>query len=93
MVPDHINGTFELAGAFFCLLSVLRVIKDKQVHGVSWWHVGFFSGWGFWNLYYYPYLGQWWSFAGGVSLVIVNTAWVILLIWYDTKQRFGRAHR
>ena len=87
LTPDFINGAFEFLGGCFILLSVIRVLKDKQVKGVSWLHVSFFTVWGVWNLYFYPHLGQWWSFAGGLFIVLVNTLWVALLVYYSRSNR------
>jgi uncharacterized membrane protein YfcA len=84
-ISDIINGLFECSGGFFILLSILRLHKDKQVRGVSWLQVGFFSSWGFWNLYFYPHLGQWLSFAGGMFLVLANTFWLGQIAYYSRK--------
>ncbi len=83
--PDLINGSFELIGAPFILLSIIRLHKDKQVLGINWAHPGFFTAWGLWNLYYYPHLGQWYSFIGGVAIVIVNAVWVAQMLYYSRK--------
>jgi len=80
-LPDLINGLFECCGGFFIALSVRKLHRDKKVKGVSWVHAAFFSAWGYWNLFYYPHLGQWLSFAGGVFLVAVNTLWLCQM-WY-----------
>jgi len=82
MTPDQINGTFELIGALFAMKNVRRVLRDKQVAGIAWDAVAFWSVWGFWNLYYYPNLEQWASFYGGCVLVSFNTIYVALLIYY-----------
>jgi hypothetical protein len=37
-----------------------------------------------WNLYLYPTLGQWFSFGGGVFLVLANT---LGRCWRTTTQR------
>jgi hypothetical protein len=79
---DLINGLFELLGGFFILPSIRRVRADRRVAGVSWVHMAFFTGWGFWNLLYYPALGQWCSFFGGVALVVVNLYYLGLLLYY-----------
>jgi len=84
---DAVNGTFELSGGFFILLSVIKTLKDKQVHGVNWLTTAFFMAWGYWNLYYYPSLDQWFSFVGGVWIVVMNTLWVVLLVYYGNKQK------
>ena len=86
-LPDLINGGFELLGGLFIALSIRRVLIDKAVAGVSWLHVSFFTFWGLWNLFYYPHLDQWASFAGGVVIVTTNTVWVALLIYYSRKQK------
>jgi len=85
-MPDVINGLFELLGAPFILMSVLKLRKEKEVKGVSWVHVLFFTMWGFWNLYYYPFLNQWCSFFGGIAIVMANALWVGLLIYYSRKK-------
>ena len=77
-----VNGAFETAGGLFILLSVRRLLRDKKVRGVSMLPVIFFTAWGFWNLAYYPSLGQWWSFAGGIGIVLANTVWLGLMFLY-----------
>ena len=79
---DWINGSFELLGGILCWLNVAKIRKDRKVQGVYWPVQAFFALWGWWNLYYYPSLGQWASFAGGAFLVIGNTAWVLLALKY-----------
>lgn len=86
-ILDLINGTFELLGAPFILMSIIKLHKEKRVRGVSWIHVTFFSSWGFWNLYYYPHLNQWVSFFGGLALVLTNTFWLGQIIYYLRKER------
>jgi len=79
---DKINGVFELAGGFFILLSVIQVWLDKSVAGVSLYHVGFFAGWGYWNLYYYKAIQQKFSFYASIGVTATNTVWLALLIYY-----------
>ena len=82
---DIVTGSYEMLGAPFILLSVLKLHKEKKVHGVSWIAVAFFATCGMWNLYYYPHLGQWCSFWGGIAIVLVNTVWLSQLIYYSRK--------
>lgn len=79
---DIINGLFESVGFVFILPSIIKLYRDKEVKGVSWVHSMFFWSWGAWNLYYYPSLGQWMSFYGGVLLLLANTIWMSQLIFY-----------
>ena len=87
---DFINGTFEFLGGWFILFSCRKLFKQKKVRGVSFIHIAYFTLWGFWNLAYYPHLGQWVSFAGGLGVVAVNTLWLGMLIWYIRKEKNER---
>jgi len=82
MIPDIINGCFELLGAPFILLSIIKVYRTRTSKGVNWIHPAFFLAWGIWNLFYYPYLDQWVSFVGGLAIVAANILWVYLLVIY-----------
>ncbi len=82
MWPDIVNGAFEVCGSLFITLNIRRVVIDKEMKGVSWLCVAFFTLWGFWNLFFYPHLGQWYSFAGGIAVVVTNTTWLVLLIYH-----------
>ena len=90
MTPDLINGLFETAGGLFIMLSIRTLHRVKLVRGVSWIHVSFFSSWGYWNLYYYPTLDQWFSFWGGVFLVAANTYWLGQIVFYLLLEQRGQ---
>lgn len=80
--PDLINAVFEVGGGLLCWGNVRRLLKDRQVKGVSWGVSAFFSVWSAWNCLFYPLLGQWFSFLGGIALFISNTTWVVLAIHF-----------
>jgi hypothetical protein len=88
-VPDFINGCFELSGGWFIWQSVKKLYHDKQVRGVSWKPVTFFSVWGYWNMFYYPHLDQWMSFLGGLGIVTTNTIWAGQILYYLYLEREG----
>lgn len=71
-----VNGLFETLGAALTFMNTRRVWKDRGYAGLYLPAVVFFMSWGLWNLYYYPHLGQWFSFAGGALLVAANVSWV-----------------
>lgn len=85
-MSDFLNGLFEFVGSLFILSSCFRIHKDKKVHGITWYHVAFFMTWGYWNIYFYPSLGQWWSFAGGISVCLINTIWLAMILYYLRRQ-------
>jgi ABC-type uncharacterized transport system permease subunit len=87
MTPDLINGCLKSAGGFFIALSVRKLYHEKIVRGVSWIPVAFFSAWGYWNLFYYPALDQWFSFVGGVGIVLINTVWLAQIAYYLWRER------
>lgn len=80
MIPDLGNALFETLGAFFIWKSVGVLWKERQIKGVYWPAWVFYSMWGLWNLYYYPTMGQWYSFFAGCVLVTGNITWVVLAV-------------
>ncbi len=84
---DLLNGLFEFSATFFLWLHVRRIYHDKEVAGASVTACFFFTLWGYWNLYYYPSLDQWWSFAGGIGVVGLNTAWLAGMLRYGTRKK------
>ena len=77
--PDFVNGSFELFAGGFVLLSVRKTLATRSSGGASWVTVAFFSSWGWWNLFYYPHLGQPWSTIGAIFVCAANCAWAALL--------------
>jgi hypothetical protein len=82
--PDKINACFEAFAAVVSLLNINRIVKDKVVHGISPIPTVGFTLWGLFNLYYYPYLHQWFSTGASVGLVFVNGTW-LYLVWKYRK--------
>ena len=85
MNVDLANGAFELVGAAVCWINAHKLFVDREVKGVYWPATAFFTVWGVWNLFYYPALGQWYSFAAGVFLVTGNAAWVVLALKFRRR--------
>lgn len=79
---DCVNGGYEFIGGFLLLNHCRCILKHKAVAGVSILSVFIFNTWGFWNLFYYPHLGQWISFSGGLWITTTNTLYVYLLWKY-----------
>jgi hypothetical protein len=88
--PDQINGGFEAIGAVLAWVNVYKLHKAKEIKGVFWPLTAFFSSWGIWNLYYYPALGQWLSFYGGLGLTLGNAVWVVLAIITIYKKKLDK---
>lgn len=88
MLGDIINGLFELSAGFLILNNCRILYNDKRVRGVSIFTTFVFAIWGYFHLFYYPSLNQWLSFAGGILVVLANTLWVILALYY--RKRFDK---
>lgn len=84
MTPDLINAMFETAGGTMVWLNVLAIRRDQQVKGIEPWAIALMTLWGCWNLWYYPHLGQWASFWGGLVIVSANVAGLWLAWVYRT---------
>jgi len=79
---DLINGSFELLGGPFIFFSIIKLYKYKVANNISLLHPLFFSMWGLWNLYYYPYLNQFFSFLGGIMIFSMNITWLLQIFYY-----------
>lgn len=79
---DTANGTFEFIGSIATWLNVRMMIRDKEAKGIDWRVFVFYTLWGTFNLFYYPHLGQMFSFYGGISIVFANSVWVGLYLYY-----------
>ena len=90
---DNINGLFELLSGFFILLHCAKMYKEKKIRGVSVIAAIYFVAWSYWNLYYYPHLGQWWSFGGGIFSMLVHTIWFSMIVYYLRKERQAKNGR
>lgn len=82
MNVDLVNGLFEAGGAYCTWRNAWQLHKDREIKGVYWPLTAFFTAWGVWNLWYYPALGQWFSFYAGIVLVTGNLLWVAQIIWF-----------
>ena len=87
---DVINGLLEFVGGVALWANVRRLLIDREVKGVQWQSVSFFWAWAAWTIYWYPALGQWWSFVGACWMLAANTAWMGLLIYYSYNPKGHR---
>lgn len=90
MLPDVTNGLFEAFGAWSVWANVARLRKDRDVKGVVWQFTIVWWLWGVWNLFYYPFLGQWYSTIAGAVLVTGNGVW--LYTWRKIRNETHTSH-
>lgn len=84
---DSINSMFEFTGGFFILFNCIKLHKDKQIKGVSFVPVIFFTMWGLWNPIYYSSISQWYSTVGSICTTLVNAVWLSQMFYYWRKER------
>jgi hypothetical protein len=82
---DIVNGIFELGMACMLAPSVRRLWIDRCVKGWSINSVIWPTLWGFYNLYFYPHNGLYCSFLGGLAVVLVNSTWVGLALYFKRR--------
>lgn len=82
---DIVTGIFELGAALMVWLNIPAIIRDKQVKGVSIWPTLFFVLWSLWNLFLFPYLGLWFAFFATFPIIIGNTLWIALVLYYRRR--------
>ena len=92
-IPDVANAAFEVFASIMILNNCRVLLRDKAVAGVSIISTVFFTSWGVWNLFYFPHLGQWLSFWGGVAVVLANLFWVILMVRYRYPEGVVGVHK
>ncbi len=82
MTPDIVTGLFQLFAGILLFRNSWLLFKHKKIRGVSVLPTIFFLMWGFWNLFYYPYLEQMVSFYAGIIVLTANALWIGLAIFY-----------
>lgn len=82
MIPDIVNALFEFGGAVVLWRNVYQLHIDKEVKGVHWLPVAFWSAWGVWNVWYYPHLDQMFSFYAGIFVVLTNLVYLTQMFYY-----------
>lgn len=90
MWPDVVNAVFEALGGVAIFGHCVRLYKDKMVRGVYWPATAFFLTWGFWNIFYYSHLDQWWSWGAGLLIAAANTTWCLMMAYYIRRERHGQ---
>jgi hypothetical protein len=89
LTSDIINALWELAGALFMLRAIIVILEHKEVRGIEWSTIFFFSSWGLWNTIFYPTNGFFWSWVASIFLCAGNITYLILLIYYSRKNKYG----
>jgi hypothetical protein len=93
VTPDIVNAVFEGGGAVLLCANIRRLYCDKRLAGVSlvptvWWNI-----WGVWNVYFYHAIGTPLSFFAGIGVLVANTVWVALALYYARRRRGCNAGR
>lgn len=87
MNADLVNGLFQLGAALFIFNHCRVLYRDKLVRGVSIFSTIFFLVWGFWNLWYFPFLEQVISTIAAVAVTIANILYTYMMAHYLRKEK------
>lgn len=82
LTPDMYNGMFEAVAGALKIIDIFSIYKDKEVKGFSLIPVCFFVCWAAFNVWFYPAIGQYWSFIGGLFLFATNGIWLAMALYY-----------
>lgn len=82
MWQDMIKGVLEISGAFIILFNIFRIVKDKDLKGVSFWYIFFSVITNGYAVYFYWVLGQWYAFWGVAVYTILVIIWLLLALIY-----------
>ena len=82
MWQDAVKGILELVGASAVLVNVIRIIKDKELKGVSFYYILFSVVANGYAMYFYYILQQWYAFWGVTIYTILVTLWMMLVLGY-----------
>jgi hypothetical protein len=83
---DAVNAVFEFSGSIAVWLNVRAIYRDRGYAGGRIYVNVFFFSWSWWNLYYYPHLGQMLSAIGTMSIGFANMAYLIMMLHFGRKQ-------
>lgn len=86
MWQDKVNSCLLGLSAILLVLNVRRLYRDKSVSGVSIWPVVLYDVWGFWDLYYFPSLHQWFSMGASFIACCTNAVWLFLAVYYMRRK-------
>jgi hypothetical protein len=77
---DLVNALFQTGAALGSWLNYFVLKKDRYVRGTYWPLYLVFVGWGWWNVFYFSFLGQWLSFFTNILTLVGNMAWLVLAL-------------
>ena len=82
MWQDAVKGILELVGASAVLVNVIRIIKDKELKGVSFYYILFSVVANGYAMYFYYILKKWYAIRGVTIYTILVTLWMMLVLGY-----------
>jgi len=84
---DQINSGFIFVAGIFYVLNLLKLIKDKDIKGISKLSIVFFSIWNIWTLFFFLMVTEfWWTIGAYIIVTVLNVVYIILMIKYGRKK-------
>jgi hypothetical protein len=82
---DQINAGFEMAGAISRTFDCVQLYRAKRFVGGSLFTAFFFLMWGFFNIVFYPSLGQTYSYLAALALTTMNALWLVMAMYFNWR--------
>lgn len=79
---DACNAVLEVAWTVVLCLSIHRILVDREVKGISAWHIALTAFTAVWFIAFYVHLGQWWSVLSSLVYCVAVSTWVATIVWY-----------
>lgn len=87
-IYDKVNGGFVCVAALFYALNLFKLIKDKEIKGISKVSIAFFSIWNIWTLFFFIAVSKyWWTISAYVAVAILNIAYIVLMVKYGREKK------
>lgn len=79
-MTDSITSFFQVGAILFLLMNIRKLLKDGESKGVSIWMIVYFTAWGYWGIYMFWTLGQFWSMIANTGVALAHTLWLYFAI-------------
>ena len=83
---DILNGIFVFCGSVLVWINVFKLVKDKEVKGISVTVQTFFAIWGIWNIFYFYHLSLPYSMIANFILGLGNATWCAIVFYFKHRR-------
>lgn len=82
---DLINSLFQAGAIFFLCLNIRQIVIHSELKGVSIFMIVYFTVWGYWGIFMFYTLHQFWSMVTNIGIATAYTIWLTLALRLKLK--------